>query len=89
MPREAALAVTDAPGVKRGTDGVPSIGAIRHDGRRGNIVLVGSTAGIDRMQPDLHIVEGRSYRPAVHISADRRAARIPGGLSEVPEGAHG
>jgi putative ABC transport system permease protein len=74
LSREAVQAIADAPGVKRSPDGEPyfyasamvSVDAIRRNGKRGGVVLVGSTKGVSLVQPEIRIVEGRMYRPAVH-----------------------
>lgn len=74
ISREAVLAIADAPGVKRTADGRPyavasvlvSVDAIRRNGRRGSVFLVGLTSGAGLVQPDVRIIQGRVYRPAVH-----------------------
>ncbi len=74
LSRETVLAVADAPGLKRTRDGKPyftasamvSVDAIRRNGKRGSVFLVGFTPGAALVQPDIRIIEGRSYRPAVH-----------------------
>jgi putative ABC transport system permease protein len=74
LSRETVQAIADAPGVKRTADGEPyfyasamiAVDAIRHNGKRGGVVLAGSTKGIGLVQPEITIVEGRMYRPAVH-----------------------
>src|SRR5688572_5999151 len=74
LSREAVQAIADAPGVRRAPDGEPyfyasamvAVDAIRRNGKRGGVVLVGSTRGVGLVQPEITIVEGRMYRPAVH-----------------------
>ena len=74
LPRDAMLAVGDAPGVKHAPDGTPyitatsmvNVDAIKKDGTRSQIFLVGWTPGVTLVQPDVKIIAGRMYRPAVH-----------------------
>ncbi|HLF13111.1 MAG TPA: hypothetical protein VJA26_18065, partial [Gammaproteobacteria bacterium] len=74
LPRDAVLAAMDAPGVKREPDGTPhatattmvNVDAIKKDGTRSQTFLVGWTPGVRLVQPDVKIVEGRWYEPAVH-----------------------
>ncbi|HET8696921.1 MAG TPA: ABC transporter permease, partial [Gammaproteobacteria bacterium] len=74
LTRDAVLAAMDAPGVKHEPDGTPhavatsmvNVDAIRKDGTRSQTFLVGWTAGVKLVQPDVKIVEGRWYQPAVH-----------------------
>jgi putative ABC transport system permease protein len=74
LSREAALAVNDAPYVRHTPDGRPyttassmvNVDAIKKDGTRGRIFIVGWTPGVELVQPDVKIVEGRNYKPAVH-----------------------
>jgi putative ABC transport system permease protein len=72
--RDVVTVISDAPGVRRSAEGVPhvaaaafvAVDAIRRDGTRGSVSLVGVTSGAALVEPDLRIVEGRKYRPAVH-----------------------
>jgi putative ABC transport system permease protein len=74
LSREAVLAAMDAPGVKREPDGTPhatattmvNVDAIKKDGTRSRTFIVGWTPGVRLVQPDVRIVEGRWYEPAVH-----------------------
>jgi putative ABC transport system permease protein len=74
LSREAVLAAMDAPGVKRESDGTPhavatsmvNVDAIKKDGTRSQTFLIGWTSGVKLVQPDVKIVEGRWYQPAVH-----------------------
>ncbi len=74
LSRDAAVAAGNAPGVKHTPDGMPyatassmvNVDAIKKDGTRGRIFLVGYTPGVELVQPEVKIVEGRSYEPAVH-----------------------
>ncbi|MEJ1961716.1 MAG: ABC transporter permease [Gammaproteobacteria bacterium] len=73
LPREAVLAVQDAPGVKHAPDGSPyavatvmvNVNAIRKNGKRGRIYIVGYTPGVKLVQPYVKVIEGRWYKPAV------------------------
>ena len=74
LSRDAVLAAMDAPGVKRESDGTPhatatamvNVDAIKKDGTRSQTFLVGWTPGVKLVQPEVRIVEGRWYEPAVH-----------------------
>ncbi len=74
LTRDAVLAAMDAPGVKREPDGTPhatatamvNVDAIKKDGTRSQTFLIGWTPGVRLVQPDVKIVEGRWYEPAVH-----------------------
>jgi putative ABC transport system permease protein len=74
LPRDVITAIADAPGVRRASDGrayaaaaaFVSVDAIRRNGKRGSVMLVGVTPGVALVEPDLRMLEGRAYRPAVH-----------------------
>ena len=74
LGREVLNAVANAPGVRRAADGSPylsaaafvSFDAIRRNGTRGTVSLVGVTPGAALVEPGIHLLEGRGYRPAVH-----------------------
>ncbi|HEV7715402.1 MAG TPA: FtsX-like permease family protein, partial [Steroidobacteraceae bacterium] len=74
LTRDAFAIISDAPGVKHAPDGRPyslatsmvSVDAIKKDGKRGNVFLVGFTSAVDLVQPNVKVVEGRTYKPAVH-----------------------
>jgi putative ABC transport system permease protein len=74
VPRETMLAAGDAPHVRHAPDGTPYttassmvvVDAIKKDGTRSQIFLVGWTPGVALVQPEVRIVEGRDYQPAVH-----------------------
>jgi putative ABC transport system permease protein len=74
LSRETMLTVNNAPYVKHAADGTPyttassmvNVDAIKKDGSRGRIFLVGWTPGVALVQPEVRIVEGRNYQPAVH-----------------------
>lgn len=74
LSRDTVHMVEGAPGVKHAPGGKPlvysssmvSVDAIKKDGKRGSVYLVGFTPGVALVQSEIHIVEGRMYRPAVH-----------------------
>jgi len=74
LTRDAVLAIEDAPGIKKTAQGTPyayafiivSVDAIKHDGKRGGVSLVGYTAGSDLVDGAPRIIAGRMYKPAVH-----------------------
>jgi len=74
VSRETLLTVGNAPFVKHAPDGSPyttastmvNVDAIKKDGSRSRIFLVGWTPGVALVQPEVRIVEGRNYQPAVH-----------------------
>ncbi|MEJ0039296.1 MAG: ABC transporter permease [Gammaproteobacteria bacterium] len=74
LTRDALAAVERAPGIKHAPDGRPyvvastfvSVDAIKKDGKRGNVYLVGFTPGAALVQSGVKIIEGRQYRPAIH-----------------------
>ena len=74
LTRDALAAIERAPGVKHAPDGRPyvaastlvSVDAMKNDGKRGNVYLVGFTPGSALVQSGVKIIEGRQYRPAVH-----------------------
>jgi putative ABC transport system permease protein len=74
LGREVLNVVADAPGVRHAPDGSPyvsaaafvSVDAIRRNGTRGTVSLVGVTPAAALVEPGLRIMEGRWYRPAVH-----------------------
>jgi len=74
LSRDAVLTVEDASGVKHAPDGrayayafvlVP-VDATKKSGKRGTVYLVGYTAGVDLVEPDVKPIAGRWYRPALH-----------------------
>lgn len=74
LSREAVSAIADAPGIRRAPDGAlylagsafVSVDAIRRNGKRGSVWLVGVTPGAALVEADIRMLEGRAYRPAVH-----------------------
>ncbi len=73
LTRDEAIIVKAAPGIQRAPDGTPyytattmvSVDAIRSNGKRGSVALVGFTPGIKLFDPP-KLIEGRMYRPGVH-----------------------
>ena len=74
LSRDVVTAIENAPGVRRAADRTPyaaaaafvSVDAIRRNGKRGSVLLVGVTPGASLVEPDIRMLEGRAYRPAVH-----------------------
>ncbi len=74
LTRDALAVIERAPGVKHAPDGRPyvtastlvSVDAMKKDGKRGNVYLVGFTPGSALVQSGVRIIQGRQYRPAVH-----------------------
>lgn len=73
--RDQAQTIMDAPGVKKGTDGKPiasadSITLVEVPTEAGtswaNVTVRGVGPKIFELRPEMKIVEGRGYRPAVH-----------------------
>jgi putative ABC transport system permease protein len=74
LSRETVHVIRDAPGVKHSPDGTPyvasssvvSVDAVKKDGKRGTVYLVGFTPESALVSPEVRVVEGRMYRQAVH-----------------------
>lgn len=74
LPREALNVAGNGPGVKHAPDGRPyttastfvNVDVIKKDGTRGQIFLMGWTPGVRLVQPEVKIIEGRWYEPALH-----------------------
>jgi putative ABC transport system permease protein len=74
LSREEVDTIEQAPGIKRSRDGrrfamastMVSVDAIRSNGTRGGVALVGWTKGEALFNPDLKLLAGRMYRPGVH-----------------------
>jgi putative ABC transport system permease protein len=74
LPRDAVSIIESAPGVKHTPDGRPysvfttmvPVDAIKKDGKRGNVFLVGFTPGTALVQSPVKLIAGRMYKPAVH-----------------------
>lgn len=74
ITRANVTTIEEAPGIKRGTDGklyamastMVSVDAIRTNGKRGGVALVGWTPGVALFRGDYKIIAGRMYRPGVH-----------------------
>ena len=73
ITREAAQAISDAPGIKRGPDGKPLASAealaivrlpLKRDGS-GNVSLRGVSQAALEVRPEIQLVEGRLFGPAV------------------------
>ncbi|MGH8150724.1 MAG: ABC transporter permease [Steroidobacteraceae bacterium] len=74
LTREEVDTIEQAPGIKRTADGhlyamastMVSVDAIRTNGKRGGVALVGWTPGVALFRQDYRIVAGRMYRRGVH-----------------------
>jgi putative ABC transport system permease protein len=74
LSRDAVLTVEGAPGVKHAPDGRPyayafslvPVDAVKKNGKRGTVYLVGYSSGLDLVEPDVKPIAGRWYRPALH-----------------------
>ncbi len=74
LSRDALDIVGNMPEVKHSADGKPyttastfiNVDVIKKDGTRGQIFLMGWTPGVRLVQPEVKIIEGRWYKPAVH-----------------------
>ena len=74
LSRDAVLTVEGAPGVKHAPDGRPyayafslvPVDAVKKNGKRGTVYLVGYSSGVDLVEPDVKPIVGRWYRPALH-----------------------
>lgn len=74
LGRDAARVVEDAPGIKRDSDGKPIASAEslrlvnlfrKEDGVEVNVALRGVGSQLHALRPELKLVEGRMFRPAV------------------------
>lgn len=74
IPREAVETIADAPGIKHGNDGKPLISAealavvrlpLMRGGGSGNVSLRGVGQSAFAVRPEIHLVEGRLFEPAV------------------------
>lgn len=84
LPRDEALAVMDAPGVKRDNSGAPIASAEavvviparqKDTGSRVNVTLRGVGPEAFALRPEIRLVEGRMFRRAVHELIVGRAAQ--------------
>jgi putative ABC transport system permease protein len=73
LPRATALAVIQAPGVRKGSDGAPiasmeMLAQLRQPFRSGDVGTI-SLRGIgplsERLRPEIHLVQGRMFRPGL------------------------
>ena len=74
LPRDAATAVPDAPGIARDAEGQPILSmemltqlraAGIHDGVVKNVLLRGIGPLAMTLRPELHLVQGRMFRPGL------------------------
>jgi putative ABC transport system permease protein len=84
LSREAAQAIEDAQGIRRGVDGKPIASAealvvirmpLRQSGNNGNLPLRGVSQAAFALRPEIHLIEGRIFKPAVRELIVGRTAR--------------
>lgn len=84
LSRDQALAVLDAPGIKRDENGIPVASAeavivvpaaMKDTKKPVNVTLRGVGPKAFALRPEIHLVEGRMFRPAVHELIVGRAAQ--------------
>lgn len=83
LPRDAARLVVDAPGIKLDTDGKPIVSAEalrvislfkKEDGTEVNVAVRGVGKKVAAVRPELKIIAGRMFEPAVNELIVGRAA---------------
>lgn len=84
LARDATLTIMDAPGVKKDADGKPIGSAesvvIIERPKKGsqsgaNVTLRGVGAEILALRPEIHLIQGRMFRPALHELIVGKAAQ--------------
>jgi putative ABC transport system permease protein len=88
ITRDAVLTISNAPGIKRSMDGKPLISAetitlmdaTTADNSWANVVVRGVGPATMEMRPEMKIVEGRMFQPAVHelIVGQKVPRQFPG-----------
>lgn len=85
VPRDAAQHILDAPGIRHDAAGRPLASAEvlaqiqrprRGDGKLMNVALRGVGAVAPSLRPELHLIAGRMFRPAVHELVVGRKAQL-------------
>jgi putative ABC transport system permease protein len=75
LPRDAARLIEDAPGIRRGADGKPIVSAEslrllsmykKADGAEVNVAIRGVGPKILELRPELKLIAGRMFNPAVN-----------------------
>jgi putative ABC transport system permease protein len=75
IPRDEAVIARELPGIKKGRDGAPvaifTVGMPLEAHRRLTNVrvffpLVGTTANLTQYRPEIHLTEGRLFKPGLH-----------------------
>lgn len=84
ISREAVQTIMDAPGVKRDADGKPIASAemvaivnlpLKGSGADANVTFRGASDKLMQLRPEIHIVEGRMFQPAVRELIAGRSAQ--------------
>jgi putative ABC transport system permease protein len=83
MPRDEAVAVSDAPGVRKGPDGKPlasaemlaSVRIPRRDGQLGTATFRGVAPNAFALRPEIQLVEGRMFQSGLRELIVGRAAQ--------------
>jgi len=84
IPRSEAVSVGDLPGIKKDGDGaaivvfeslIPIEGRRRMTGTRVFFPLVGATANLSEYRPEIHLTDGRAFRPGLHELLGNNACR--------------
>jgi putative ABC transport system permease protein len=74
LPKTMLASIADKPGIKRDADGKPEvtatvflfINAVNVENQRGTVSLFSVTPEWVTINPELHIIEGRYFRPGLH-----------------------
>jgi putative ABC transport system permease protein len=74
LPKTILESISDKPGIKRDAQGKPEIfgavfmyiNAVNRQNQRGVVSLYSVTPGFQEINPGLHIIEGRYFRPGLH-----------------------
>jgi len=83
LPRAAVSTITNAPGIRHGTNGRPLasvealaiVRGVLRDGSPANLSLRGTGPEFLQVRPELHIVEGRAFAPAMRELIVGRSAQ--------------
>lgn len=88
LPKTIMASIADKPGIKRDARGKPEmfgavfmyINAVNRQNQRGIVSLYSVTPGFREIYPEVHIVDGRYFRPGLHelIVSDLMRRRFRG-----------